>query len=334
MDNNLIPDFFDTAKLDTVWRVPYEQRAQDAKDFALRTSLEPASTDQTKTWLMLIDVQNTFCIPEFELYVGGRSGRGAVEDNQRLCEFIYRNLASITHITATMDTHKTMQVFHAVFFVDAEDNHPAPYTDIHAAELRDGKWMFNPVLASQFGIAPEYGQQMMLHYAETLETKGKYALTIWPYHAMLGGIGHALVSSVEEALFFHSIARNTQYDIEIKGDKPFTENYSVVGPDVLTGPMGETLGTHNTKFIEQLQQVDRLIVAGQAKSHCVAWTVQDLLNDINEVDPALAKKVYLLDDCSSPVVVPDVVDHTEAADEAYKRFAEAGMHIIRSTDQL
>jgi nicotinamidase-related amidase len=233
-----------------------------------------------------------------------------------------------------MDTHSTMQVFHAVFFIDKDGNHPSPYTDIHASDLRDGKWKFNPTLAPEFSIAPEYGQQMMIHYAEALEKKGKYALTIWPYHAMLGGIGHALVSSVEEALFFHSIARKTKYEIEIKGDKPFTENYSVVGPEVLTGPMGETLGTHNPKFIEQLQQYDRLFIAGQAKSHCVAWTVQDLLNDINAIDPGLAQKIYLLDDCTSPVVVPGVVDHTDAANAAYERFAAAGMHVVKSTDQI
>jgi len=330
----IFPEFFDAGKVGTVWRIPYEQRAQDARDYSLRASLEPASTDQTKTWLMLIDVQNTFCIPEFELYVGGRSGRGAVEDNERLCQFIYRNLTNVTHITATMDTHRAMQVFHAIFFVDKDGNHPAPYTDIHAAELRDGTWKFSSSIAGQFGIAPEYGQQMMIHYAEMLEERGKYALTIWPYHAMLGGIGHALVSSVEEALFFHSIARNTQYDIEIKGDKPFTENYSVIGPEVLTGPMGETLGTHNRKFIEKLQQFDRLIIAGQAKSHCVAWTVQNLLDDINEVDPELAKKVYLLEDCSSPVVVPGVVDHTDAADAAYEKFAKVGMHIVKSIENF
>ncbi len=311
---------------------PTKPARQEALDWAHHHKLEPASTDRTKTWLMLIDVQNTFCIPEFELYVGGRNGRGAVEDNVRLCEFIYRNLGNITHITATMDTHMTMQVFHAIFFVDKKGNHPVPYTDIHASEIRDEKWIFNPELAPQFGIAPEYGQQMMLHYAEELEKKGKYALTIWPYHAMLGGIGHALVSSVEEALFFHSIARNAQYEIEIKGDKPFTENYSVVGPEVLTGPMGETLGTHNQKFIAQLDQFDKLIIAGQAKSHCVAWTVQDLLNDINAIDPELAKKIYLLDDCSSPVVVPGVVDHTEAANAAYERFSRAGMNIVKSTE--
>ena len=327
-----IPDFFTADKVGAVWRIPYEERASQARDWARLHNLEPASVDSTRTWLMLIDVQNTFCIPEFELYVGGRSGRGAVEDNVRLCEFMYRNLGSITHITATMDTHKTMQVFHGIFFIDREGNHPLPYTDIHASELRDGTWTFNPALASQFGLAPDYGQQMMIHYAEELEKKSKFALTIWPYHAMLGGIGHALVSSVEEAIFFHSIARIAQADIEIKGDKPFTENYSVIGPEVLTGPMGETLGTHNLKFIEQLQQYDRLIIAGQAKSHCVAWTVSDLLEDLAVTDLELAKKIYLLEDCSSPVVVPGVVDHTDTADAAYERFAKVGMNIVKSTD--
>lgn len=329
-----VPDFFDVEKVGTVWRVPYEERARGARDWAHQHTLQPASVDLTRSWLMLIDVQNTFCIPEFELYVGGRSGRGAVEDNAQLCEFIYRNLGNITHITATMDTHKTMQVFHAIFFVDKDGNHPAPYTDIHAAELREDKWRFNPALASQFGIAPEYGQQMMIHYAEDLEKKSKFALTIWPYHAMLGGMGHALVSSVEEAIFFHSVARVAQPDIEIKGDKPFTENYSVIGPEVLTGPMGEILGTHNQKFIEQLQQFDRLIIAGQAKSHCVAWTVSDLLEDIALLDLELANKVYLLEDCTSPVVVPGLVDHTDAADAAYERFAKAGMHVVKSTDSF
>jgi nicotinamidase-related amidase len=329
-----IPDFFDSKTVSSVWRIPYEERARQARDWTALHKLEPASVDSTKTWLMLIDVQNTFCIPDFELYVGGRSGRGAMDDNGRLCEFMYRNLGNITHITATMDTHKAMQVFHAIFFVGKNGDHPAPYTDIHTSELRDGSWTFNPALADQFGIAPGYGQQMMIHYAEELERKSKYALTIWPYHAMLGGIGHALVSSIEEAIFFHSIARVAQADIVIKGDQPFTENYSVIGPEVLTGPMGEMLGTHNLKFIEQLGQYDRLIIAGQAKSHCVAWTVSDLLEDIALTDLELAKKVYLLEDCSSPVVVPGTVDHTDAADAAYERFANAGMNVVKSTENF
>ena len=69
-----------------------------------------------------------------------------------------------------------------------------------------------------------------LHYTRALEASGKYELTIWPYHAMLGGIGHALVPAVEEAIFFHSVARRSQPAFQQKGTSPLTEHYSVLGP--------------------------------------------------------------------------------------------------------
>src|SRR5512140_3657629 len=326
-----IPDFFTPESVDKVWRVPYEERARQAAAWTRQYGLQPAGSSRPKIWLLLVDVQNTFCIPEFELFVAGRSGRGAIDDNLRLCQFIYRHLDLITQISATMDTHLPQQVFHAIFFVDAEGNHPAPYTNITADELRAGRWKFNPALAPGFGITPEYGQTMMVHYAEELEKNGKYTLTVWPYHGMLGGIGHALVSAVEEAVYFHSMARLTQPSFEVKGDKPFTEHYSVIGPEVTRGPRGEQLGSHNDSFIKTLKDVDVLLIAGQAKSHCVAWTISDLLEDIGNTDPDLARKVYLLEDCTSPVVVPGA-DFTDAAETAFARFAAAGMHRVQSTE--
>jgi nicotinamidase-related amidase len=77
-----------------------------------------------------------------------------------------------------------------------------------------------------------------------------------------------------------------------------------------------------------------VIVAGQAKSHCVAWTIADLLAECQAYDPSLKEKIYLLEDCTSPVVVPGAIDYTEQADAAYRRFAEAGMHLVRSTDPI
>jgi len=328
-----VPDFFDPGQLDQVWRVPYAERAEQASEWAQQYDLQPASSDRTRTWLMLVDVQNTFCVPGFELYVAGRSGSGAVDDNRRLCEFVYRNLGTITKITATMDTHQAAQVFHPLFLVDEQGKHPQPYTNISAKEVRSGKWRFNPALAGQFGITSEYGQERLIHYTATLEERGKYALTIWPYHAMLGGIGHALVSSVAEAIFFHSIARLARPEYDVKGSQPFTEHYSVIGPEVEQGPRGEKLGEHNPRSIETLKQVDRLIIAGQAKSHCVAWTIADLLDDLRQEDPALAKKIFLLEDCTSPVVVPGA-DYTEQADLAFERFAAAGMQIVKSSDDF
>jgi nicotinamidase-related amidase len=174
---------------------------------------------------------------------------------------------------------------------------------------------------------------MLAHYTEQLNETGKFALTIWPYHAMLGGIGHALVSAVEEAVFFHTITRATQPNFITKGQHPFTEHYSAVGPEVLTGPSGEPLGKKNNAFFKIVLDYDAVIIAGQAKSHCVAWTVADLLDEIKTTDPALAGKVYLLEDCTSPVVVPGA-DFTHQSEVEFRRFAEAGMHLVKSTTPM
>lgn len=326
-----IPDFFQPDRVGEIWKVEYQERAAQAAAWRRQHGLTSPASDSVKTWLLLVDVQNTFCIPGFELYVGGRSGTGAVDDNRRLAQFIYRHLGAISKISATLDTHRTMQVFHPLFLVNEAGEHPAPYSLLSAEDLRLKRWFFNPALAAQLGVTPEQGQAILEHYTAELEKRARYALTIWPYHAMLGGIGHALVPAIEEAVFFHSIARQTQADFEVKGEYAFTENYSVIGPEVTSGPRGEVLGAHNPKFIEQLKQVDRLLVAGQAKSHCVASTVADLLEDILATDPALAQKVYLLEDCASPVVAPGL-DYTAEADAAYARFAAAGMKIVRAEE--
>jgi nicotinamidase-related amidase len=163
---------------------------------------------------------------------------------------------------------------------------------------------------------------------------GKYDLTIWPYHAMLGGIGHALVAAVEEAVFFHCLARYSQPDFHVKGDRPFTEHYSVLGPEVLKGPKKKVLGKKSEIFFKKLIEFDAVIVVGQAKSHCVAWTIADLLEDILDRDRHLVEKVYLMEDCTSAVVVPGFIDYTEQADAAFERFAHAGMHVVRSTDSI
>ncbi len=329
-----IPPHFDPDKVGEVWKVPYQERAEEAKEWAKQHNIQPAANDRFRICLVAVDVQNTFCIPGFELFVGGRSGTGAVDDNRRLCEFIYRNLDVITQICPTMDTHQAMQIFHSVFWVNDKGEHPAPFTLISEEDVERGRWKFNSVLSSSLEVDEDYAQRYLMHYTRTLREGGKYALTIWPYHAMLGSIGHALVPAVEEAIFFHSIARYSQPDFQVKGNNPLTEHYSVLGPEVLEGPDGEPIAQRNVKFIEKLLQFDAVIIAGQAKSHCVAWTIDDLLQDIYIRDKKLAENVYLLEDCTSPVVVPGVMDYTDEANAAFQRFSDAGMHIVRSTDPI
>ena len=329
-----IPPHFNPQRVAEVRKVAYQSLAEAAEKWAKQHKLQPASQDKFKISLLLVDVQNTFCIPGFELYVGGTSGTGAVDDNRRLCNFIYRNLNVITQICPTMDTHQAMQIFHCIFLVNDRGEHPGPYSLITLDDIEKGIWKFNPQLSGSLQIDETYGQKFLHHYARQLKTGGKYDLTIWPYHAMLGGIGHALVAAVEEAVFFHSIARLSQPDFQVKGDNPLTENYSVLRPEVLEGPAGEGIAEKNAGFIRKLLDFDAVIIAGQAKSHCMAWTIEDLLNEIQVSDRKLPEKVYLLEDCTSPVVIPGVIDYTEQANKEFQKFSDAGMHVVRSSDPI
>lgn len=329
-----VPPHFNPSKVGEVWKVPYQEMASEAGKWAKRQGIRPALNDSFRICLVAVDVQNTFCIPGFELYVGGRSGAGAVDDNRRLCEFIYRNLDVITQICPTMDTHQAMQIFHPIYLINDGGEHPPPFTLISEEDVQKGIWKFNPALCYSFQVDENYGNRHLLHYTRKLKEGAKYDLTVWPYHAMLGGIGHALVASVEEAIFFHGVARYSQADFHVKGDKPFTEHYSVLGPEVMEGPGGEPIGRKSDKFFRKLLEYDAVVIAGQAKSHCVAWTIDDLLQDIRTRDVNLVEKVYLLEDCASAVVVAGIIDYTEQADRAFRRFADAGMHVVRSTDPI
>ena len=328
-----LPPHYNANKIAEIWKIPYGTRAKEALDWSKNHNIQPASKDNFRISLITIDVQNTFCIPGFELFVAGKSGNGAVEDNQRLVEFIYRNSNVITQITATLDTHTAMQIFHPVFLINEEGEHPNPYTLVSHEDVLAGRWRINPQITNSLGIDEGYGQRHLLHYTRELKERQKYDLAIWPYHAMLGSIGHAMVSSVEEALFFHTITRNSQADVMIKGNNPFTEHYSAIGPEVLDGPEGETISERSEKFLTKLRDFDMVIIAGQAKSHCVAWTIDDLLHDVCSFDESLVKKVFLLEDCTSPVVVPGA-DYSEQADLAFRKFAAAGMNVVRSTDSI
>ena len=329
-----LPPHWSPERVGEVWRVNYAARFGDAERWRAQHSLQPAADDRFRLALVVVDMQNTFCSPGFELFVAGRSGTGALDDARRLSEFVYRNLDTVTQIVATLDTHQALQIFHRIMLVDEQGNHPEPFTLVTAAEVETGRWRINPTAADGLGLDPDYAEQHLRYYTRSLEEGGKYNLTIWPYHAMLGGIGHALVSAVEEALFFHSSARQAPLDFQPKGDNPLTEHYSMLGPEVEFDLEGEPLGARNLPLIERLLRYDAVVIAGEAKSHCVAWTIEDLLSDPTVHERGLEEKVYLLEDCSSSVVVPGSVDYTDEADGHFARFAESGAHLVRSDEPL
>ena len=336
-----LPRFFDARKAaDWSYRPDAAALATAAADWRKTHALRPSAADEARVHLLLIDVQKDFCFPEGSLYVAGRSGTGAVDDSRRIAEFVYRNLGAITDITTTLDTHFAYQIFFPSFWIDAQGEMLTPHRTITADQIASGAVRPNPAVAKWLcnGNYAWLCKQVQYYCAE-LERAGKYTLYLWPPHCLLGSDGHALVGVVQEARMFHAFARTAQSWCEVKGGNPLTENYSVMRPEVLTRFDGAPLAQRNTQFLKTLLAADAVAIAGQAASHCVKSSIDDLLDEIVAHDPALAKKVYVLTDCMSSVTVPDgrggfVADFTPQADAALARFAAAGMHLVKSTDPI
>lgn len=329
-----LPAFYDPSRVTDLRFIDYHAIAAEAEDWRRRFRLRPAATDRKTVALLVIDQQHTFCNPHGgELYVGGRSGSGAVDDTRRLAEFIYRNLGVITGIYCTLDAHLAYAIFHQLFVLDESGRHPAPYSVISVLDVRDGRWRASPWMASALRVTLPEAQRHLLYYCEQLREEARYQLIIWPFHGMLASVGHALVPGFEEASFFHAAARGAQTVHEVLGVTPWTENYSALGPEVLTRSDGTRLAEKSLGFVRTLLENDVVIACGEAKSHCFTWTINDLLETVVAKDPGLAGKFYLLEDCTSSVVSP-AMDFTEIADEAFVSFAAAGMHIVKSTDPI
>jgi nicotinamidase-related amidase len=333
-----VPDFYQPENASDWTYSPDQQSLLDVAGLWRRVHRIPSSAaDQYRIHLLLIDVQKDFCFPEGTLYVGGRSGRGALDDNDRTVRFIYRNLANITDISCTMDTHFPYQIFFPSFWVDEHGNPPRPHREVTLSDVESGELRPNPDIAHWIANGnTAWLQRQVEHYCRELERVGKYKLYLWPPHCLLGSSGHALVGVVHEARLLHAYARGARSWIEMKGTHPLTEFYSALAPEVLTRFDGGILAERNVRFLNTLLEYDAVVIAGQAASHCVKSTIEDLLT---QIDPALTRKVYILRDCMSSVAVPDgkggfVFDFTDQAEAALAVFRAAGMHVVSSTTPM
>lgn len=316
--------------------------AAAATAWAARHRIRPAARDRRRIELLLVDLQRDFCFPEGALFVGGRGGRGAVDDNDRIARFIYRNLERISGITLTLDTHHPRQIFFPDFWVDGEGRPLLPHREVTAAEIRAGAARPHPEMAAILAQGDlEWLEQQALDYCERLEAAGKYRLYLWPPHCLAGGDGHALAGVIQEARLFHAWARGARTELVVKGESPLTESYSALSPEVLEAHDGRPLGAANRTLIDRLLSADAVVVAGQAASHCVRATVEDLLAAAARRDPASPGKIWLLTDAMSPVAVPDpdrpgtfLADFTAAAETALATFHAAGAKLLTTTAPL
>ena len=232
--------------------------------------------------LLIIDPQNDFCdIPGATLPVAG-----ANDDMLRLAAFIREHGAELDNITVTLDSHSPVHIAHPAWWQDAKGTSPPPFTAVSAADVQSGKWL----------TRDPRRQASSLTYVRELERGGKYVLVIWPEHCLIGSWGHNIHAAVKTELDAWARRELKPVEVVIKGMNPGTEHYSAVRAEVPDASDPDT--QVNTKLVRSIAAADRVIVAGEALSHCVAATVRDL----ERLTPGgVARKLTLLADASSPV---------------------------------
>ena len=270
-------------------------------------NLNPASDAKVRTIVILVDPQVDFVHAD-----GMLSVPGAVEDTRRVIEWIFRNMGRITTISASLDSHVPVQIFFPAWWVDVEGKHPEPNTVIRADDVEAGMW------------TPLYEVVWSRAYVENLEKYSKKELMIWPYHTLIGTLGHAITPALYEAIACHAAARQTQPIFLEKGMIPKTEYYSMLEPEVKVPD--HPLGTLNTEFLNTVASYDKIYVAGQAKSHCVLETVASMMRYFDD-QPKVIRKMRILKDAMSSVAHA-TIDFDTMANKAFAGFEARGLQPV------
>jgi nicotinamidase-related amidase len=262
-----------------------------------------------KTALLIIDPQIDFCQPGGALYV-----TNAENDMHRLSNMISRLGSKINEIFVTLDSHHFVDIAHPIWWRNSKGEEPAPFTIITSQEVKNGVWTTKQ---------PGYLKKS-IEYLESLESGGRYPHCVWPPHCLIGSTGHAV--------FPELFAELTQWenkfrmvDYVTKGSNIYTEHYSAVSAEV-PDPNDPTTQL-NVELIKSLENVDKLIIAGEAGSHCVANTVRDIRSAFN--DDAKMKRIVILEDAMSPVP-----GFEQLQSEFFDEMKKVGVEFNTTTDFL
>ena len=204
--------------------------------------------------------------PQVDFHPGGSLAiETANDDSDRLAKLILENQSTITQITVTLDTHQRLHIANPLFWKDADGAHPKPFTTITAEDIEKGAW--KPSRDEHAAWA--------LEYAKALEAGGKYKICVWPEHCLVGTPGHAVVPQINGALLAWSESAQDVVEYVWKGTNPFTEMYSGLKAEVQVP--GDPTTSMNDALVARLLRAERVLVGGEAMSHCVNYTVRDLV---------------------------------------------------------
>lgn len=246
--------------------------------------------------LLVIDPQNDFCdLPESHRPIDPVTGEraapalpvtGAHADMQRLAGLVRGSSTGLTGVTITLDSHNRLHIAHPTFWERSDGSPVQPFTAITAPQVRAGEFRPRAAQAATRALA----------YLDALDARGRYTLMVWPVHCEIGSWGHNVHADLRAAYNLWETKQLQVVRKVSKGSNLWTEHYSALQAEVPDGDDPDTL--LNRPLLAALDTADLLIVAGEASSHCVKATTENIVANLPSGRP---ERVVLLTDCMSPV---------------------------------
>ena len=303
-----------------MWKVEYEARFADAWSWAVEHDVRPSARDKTRVCLLVVDAQHVLHAG-FELFVAGRSRPGP---------------STTTGVSATSSTatsggsprrslRSTRTRRSRSSTPCSSSTRTAGTRSLHArdADAVAGRWRSIRAAATldlARGRAPADVRR---------DARGRRGSTT----SRSGRSTHArrrarACSAVEEALFFH--ADRAQLADALRDQGRASADRALLGARA-GGPAGARRAARVAERGARRAPA-RLRRRPRRRAGEEPLRRLDGRRPARDV-PEIAPRLYLLEDCSSPVVVPGI-DYTGDADAAFARFEEAGAHVVRSTEPI
>lgn len=259
--------------------------------------------------LLIVDPQNDF----MDIAGAALPVPGAAADMERLARWLGTAGEHVDSITVTLDSHASVGIERTTFWVDAQGKAVAPFTPITLADLRSGKYRARHA----------QWQAQAIDYVAALEGTGQHQLIAWPVHCVTATWGHGIHSPLAQSIAQWELETGRTCIKVLKGMHPLTEQYSAFRAEV---PRSDAATTQlNCELLERLGKGEGvLLVAGEAQSHCVAASVQDMLVHL---PAARLAQTVLLSDCMSPVS-----GFESDAARLMEQVQSAGLQVCRVTE--
>jgi nicotinamidase/pyrazinamidase len=280
---------------------------------------------------------------------GNLAVAGATQDSNVISSFIKTHNDKLNKVFVSLDTHTHYHIGHAGYWKLATESSEGPFDEAFFSPFTifftkdDRKIYVNKDGVTQVEVEPRIDglNDWTFQYVSALhseDNKKGYPL-IWPEHCIEKTDGHSVQMELKNTL--DTITDKVEY--HIKGQNEVAEMYSIFQAEkpvlaednidkglcyhgefsdkIKTSSKIDTPGSDvpdgaylNTEFNEELYESLTkdgfpIVICGEALSHCVNWSLRDLVNKLIDRNNALyvsdgmitPGKIILLRNGSSPV---------------------------------